>query len=158
MINLILNIFFVTIFFLNNTILFINEEFIIFICLTIFFFSLFNFIKKNLNKFFFNKIQYIYFSFIYLIKIQNELLNKILNFINLSKLQILDLEIVEYFGYFLTISLDVFKEITFLKTMFLKTFSLKIMNNFFFFYFSNNINFYWNSILKLNKLLKFKIY
>jgi len=86
-------IIFFLIFLINIGILFINEEFIICVALLLFFYLFFYNLKLILKKFFFYKIEYIYFIFKNLIDINIQLINILLrnvkyynNFINLVNL------------------------------------------------------------------------
>jgi hypothetical protein len=157
MLKLVIYLFLLIIYVLNLNFLFINEEFIIFICLFIFFSALITLIKSNINKYFFNKIQFIYFSFMYLIKINRNLIFKISNLIKILKLKFLKLDVIENFGYFLNISNLIYKELNFYKFFITRIYSLEILNKF---NFNTSIKIEENRIfievLKLNLLLKTK--
>lgn len=81
-------------------VLFINEEFLIFICMSILFFLLFTSARKFINFSFFLRIEFIYFFFIYLILLNIKLIEKMLNLISIENLKLDSLILVELYNFF----------------------------------------------------------
>lgn len=79
---------------------FINEEFLIFICMSILFFLLFTSARKFINFSFFLRIEFIYFFFIYLIILNIKLIEKMLNLISIENLKLDSLILVELYSFF----------------------------------------------------------
>jgi len=68
--------------FLYYNFAFFNEEFVIFISILYFFYILFSILKRGISKYFFFKMEYIYFSFLHLILVNLLLTKKLSNFIS----------------------------------------------------------------------------
>ena len=92
-----LSLFFV---FFDLNILFINEEFLIFICMSILFFLLFSSARKFVNFSFFLRIEFIYFFFIYLITLNIKLIDKMMNLVTLENSKMDTLVISELYNFF----------------------------------------------------------
>lgn len=69
--------------FVGFDLIFFNEEFIVAFSLIIFFYFLYTFLRKFVVKFFFFKIDHIYFSFLYLIDVNIILARKIKNLLTI---------------------------------------------------------------------------
>ena len=139
---LIFLIFFIIIFFLNINMLYINEEVILLIALLFFFYFVFSNIQLILKNFFFNKIEYIYFIFSYLINLNILLLDKLLKNLNLYSNLILILNLIDHNLYFKLSSIFK-KKNNLLKLFFIKLLFVLIKNNFnklFWLKQNNNIN------------------
>src|ERR1700735_262429 len=74
-------------FFFNLSIIFFNEEFLIGLNLVLFFLVLFSALKKIIKFLFFYKIEYIYFSFLYLIKVYIFLSTSVVKLVNFYYIQ-----------------------------------------------------------------------
>lgn len=81
-------------------VLFVNEEFLIFICMSILFFLLVSSARKFVNFSFFLRIEFIYFFFIYLILLNIKLIEKMLSLISLENLKLDTLILSELYNFF----------------------------------------------------------
>lgn len=78
----------------NINIIFINEEFLLFCTLSLFFFIIYQTFRKSINLFFFLRIEFIYISFLYLIK-SNKILNcHLYRVLKLLKLKLIKLDFI----------------------------------------------------------------
>lgn len=68
--------------FLYYNFAFFNEELVIFVSLLLFFYILFSILKRGISKYFFFKMEYVYFSFLHLIIVNLLLVKKLSNFIS----------------------------------------------------------------------------
>jgi len=123
MLTLFFFIFIIIIFLFNKDILFINEEFIIFISLLIFFIFLTSLIKSSINNFFFKKIQSIFFVFLKLVNLQLELIENLIEYLKIIKLKLTFLDSTE-FSYFFNLNLH----LNLFKIYFFKNFVITILN------------------------------
>lgn len=82
-------------------VLFINEEFLTFISMSILFFLLVASARKFVNFTFFLRIEFIYFFFIYLILLNIKLIEKMLNLISMENLKLDTLILAELYNFFL---------------------------------------------------------
>lgn len=67
---------------------FLNEEFLIAIFISIVFFMIVNSVRKSITLFLFSKVTVIYFSFLKLIVLNIKLINKMLNLLSLELLRL----------------------------------------------------------------------
>lgn len=92
-----LSLFFV---FFDFNVLFVNEEFLIFICMSILFFLIFSGARKFINFSFFLRIEFIYFFFVYLILLNIKLIEKMLSLVSLENLKLDTLILTELYNFF----------------------------------------------------------
>jgi len=72
----------------NQDFLLVNEELLIFVCISLVLYFLVNSLSKVVNTMFYFRIEFIYFSFLNLLKLNIALINKILVLINVESLRI----------------------------------------------------------------------
>jgi len=117
-----LYIFFFLLYVFDSNFLFANEEFLICICMVLVLYFLFNSLRKFLSTFFYFRAEFIYFSFLYLIKLNKELSKKIIALISMEDLKL------HYF--FLDILHTTFFNLLFLKKRILSMFFRLALNKF----------------------------
>jgi hypothetical protein len=79
--------------FLNTSFLFFNEETFVSLCLAIFIYVIFEFLKKTLNFTFFFRTEHLYFCLVYLIRLTEDL--------NVSLSNLIDVVVLKQFSFFL---------------------------------------------------------
>jgi len=91
---------------------FLNEEFLIAIFISIVFFIIVNSVRKSINLFLFSKVTVIYFSFLKLIVLNIKLINKMLDLLSLDLLRLeagLIFQLYTSFSVFFNKVIDLFK-------------------------------------------------
>lgn len=78
----------ITLIFFDVHFLFVNEEFLIFLCIVALFILLFSVLRRTVNFIFFLKIEQIYFFFLYLLLLNEQLVIRVLGLLKLYSLKL----------------------------------------------------------------------
>lgn len=90
----------ISLIFFDFHILFVNEEFLIFLCMVVLFILLFSALRRTVNFMFFVKVEQVYFFFLYLLLLSEHLINRVLKLLKLYFLKLSLIFVIEIGNFF----------------------------------------------------------
>src|SRR3546814_422329 len=145
-------IYILSLFFLlfDLNIFFVNEELLIFICMSILFILLTSSIRKFIKFNLFFRIEFIYFFFIYLILLNIKLIDKLLNFISLENLKLNSLVLAEIYNFYNESIVEISNSSKLINLFLIKNIVLLLNSNIFFSYIFTASYDFFIKLVKIN--------